>query len=452
MKKYHFKVHFTLSEEESWAALNSGKLAASATTVDVLAAYGKQFNVVVPALISFSRGADGVVLLSTIKDIRDLTGKTVVVSKFTESDFFMRYLAGKNGLAIHTRSGLDDAAASDMLNLIYTPRVDDTTKVFEQSLNKSNPQFGGCVGWEPMTTNLVQNSKGKAYIKTTNRNQLIIADILVVNRGFAEKHPDMVQGLVEGLLQGNKNINEIKKGKEGNAELDLLAKAFTTDPSDAYDRDSIREELDKVDFANYPLNEAFFKDKMPLGGSFNGIYEEAVKCYGDLVDSNIDPSIFIDTKPLNALGTLHEFQSERISIDPSPGPISNNRSRVVWKNVRFLFDRNQYDNIDRNEGENGANLDFISNFVRLSPGSLLKLTGHLDDSNAKLQGKAWAAKYAPLAMSESLKRAETIKQMLVRSSGLEPSQIETDGKGWSESLGSDPEKNRRVEVQIFTLE
>ena len=60
-KNYHFKVKFTLSEEESWPALNSGKMAASATTVDVLAAYGKQFNVIVPALISFSRGSDQVV-------------------------------------------------------------------------------------------------------------------------------------------------------------------------------------------------------------------------------------------------------------------------------------------------------------------------------------------------------------------------------------------------------
>jgi hypothetical protein len=34
-----------------------------------------------------------------------------------------------------------------------------------------------------MTTNLVQKSKGKAYIKTTNRNQLIIADILVCSLG-----------------------------------------------------------------------------------------------------------------------------------------------------------------------------------------------------------------------------------------------------------------------------
>ena len=36
-----YKVKLTISEEESWSALNSGKLAASVTTVDVLAVYGR---------------------------------------------------------------------------------------------------------------------------------------------------------------------------------------------------------------------------------------------------------------------------------------------------------------------------------------------------------------------------------------------------------------------------
>jgi NitT/TauT family transport system substrate-binding protein len=452
-KNYHFKVKFTLSEEESWPALNSGKMAASATTVDVLAAYGKQFNVIVPALISFSRGADGIVLQSDVKDIRDLAGKTVVVSKFTESDFFMRYLADKNGLLINMRQDLRDPPDPNKLNLVFAARVDDTTKVFEASLRRGKNELAGCVGWAPMTTDLVQKSKGRAYIETTNRNQLIIADILVVNRGFAEKHPEMVKGLVHGLLEGNRLVDEVKKGKSGGAALDLLAKAFTTDPKDAYDRDSMRGELGKVDLSNYPLNSAFFEDKMPLGGSFDGIYQEAVRCYGkELIDTEVDPSIFVDQKYLKEIGKIPEFAHQVSSIGAIPGPIPNKLASVVRKNVRFVFDRNQYDQIDPNAGDNRSNLEFIGKFVRVSPGSLLKLIGHIDDTNAKAQGKDWAKKYSPLAVNESLKRAATIKKILVENYALDPSQIETDGKGWNEPLGSDPEQNRRVEVQIFSLE
>ncbi|HMJ66947.1 MAG TPA: hypothetical protein VK615_16510, partial [Candidatus Binatia bacterium] len=50
-KKHGFKVRIKLSEEESWSALNTGKMAASATTVDVLAIHGRQFQVLVPAQI-----------------------------------------------------------------------------------------------------------------------------------------------------------------------------------------------------------------------------------------------------------------------------------------------------------------------------------------------------------------------------------------------------------------
>src|SRR5688500_11046709 len=87
-QKHGFKLKITLSEEESWSALNSGKMAASATTVDVLAVYGKQFQVVVPAQIGFSRGADGIVVRSDIKRINGLKGRILAPAQFNEADFF----------------------------------------------------------------------------------------------------------------------------------------------------------------------------------------------------------------------------------------------------------------------------------------------------------------------------------------------------------------------------
>jgi NitT/TauT family transport system substrate-binding protein len=98
--KYGFKVRLKLSEEESWNALNAGKMAASATTADVLAVYGRQFQVVVPAQISYSRGADGLVVRNEIRKVNDLKGKIVSAAQFTESDFFIRYLAHEAGLPI----------------------------------------------------------------------------------------------------------------------------------------------------------------------------------------------------------------------------------------------------------------------------------------------------------------------------------------------------------------
>ena len=48
-KNRGFKVKLTVSEDENWSDLNEGKIAGSVTTVDVLAAYGRQLHAVVPA-------------------------------------------------------------------------------------------------------------------------------------------------------------------------------------------------------------------------------------------------------------------------------------------------------------------------------------------------------------------------------------------------------------------
>src|SRR6185503_17973798 len=118
-KKHGFKVRIKLSEEESWSALNSGKMAASATTADVLAIYGRQFNVVVPVQIGFSRGADGIVVSKDIRRINDLKGKILAASQFTEADFFIRYLAQEAGLAVHMLSDIKDKPDPTKINLVY---------------------------------------------------------------------------------------------------------------------------------------------------------------------------------------------------------------------------------------------------------------------------------------------------------------------------------------------
>ena len=100
-KKHHFKVKLSLSEEEASGRLNHGDMAASATTADVLPVSGKHYEVVVPAQIGFSRGADGIVVRSDIKRVNDLKGKVLSCCQFTESDFFIRYLAQEAGMAVN---------------------------------------------------------------------------------------------------------------------------------------------------------------------------------------------------------------------------------------------------------------------------------------------------------------------------------------------------------------
>src|SRR6266536_659841 len=233
-KKHGFKVAIRLSEEESWSALNSGKMAASATTVDVLAIYGRQFHVVVPAQIGFSRGADGVVVRSDIKRINQLKGKTLATAQFTEAEFFLRYLAQEAGLEISPLPDLKSSPDPDKLNLVFCKDAFAAGDFFLREVLGDHRRLAGCVTWAPKTTEVADGSAGKAHVLATSRNVLIVADVLVVNKGFAQQNPAMTAGLVTGLLEGTRMVRDNPA-----AWYDVIAKAFK------WDREQTKGELAK---------------------------------------------------------------------------------------------------------------------------------------------------------------------------------------------------------------
>src|SRR6266536_1676433 len=290
-KKHGFKLAIKLSEEESWSALNSGKMAASATTVDVLAIYGRQFQVVVPAQIGFSRGADGVVVRSDLKRINHLKGKPLATSQFTEAEFFIRYLAQEAGLGINTLPDLKTAPDPDRLNLVFCKDAFAAGDFFLRDVVNSRGLVAGCVTWAPKTTEVAEQSGGKAHVLATSRNLLIVADVLVVNKGFAQQNPTMLAGLVNGLLEGNRLVRD-----NPTAWLEVIAKAFK------WDREQTKGELAKVHLSNLPENLAFFSGAIDAAGSFGGIYQSAVFSYGNaMIKEPVDGDRFLDLEPLKAL-------------------------------------------------------------------------------------------------------------------------------------------------------
>jgi NitT/TauT family transport system substrate-binding protein len=56
------------------------------------------------------------------------------------------------------------------------------------------------------------------------------------------------------------------------------------------------------------------------------------------------------------------------------------------------------------------------------------------------------------AMELSKQRANEIRRVLIEKLNVTPARLETIGRGWEEPSSSDAEKNRRVEVQWFTVE
>ncbi len=446
-RKHGFKVRIKLSEEESWSALNSGKMAASATTVDVLAVYGKQFQVVVPAQIGFSRGADGVVVPTDVKRINGLKGRILATAQFTEADFFIRYLAQEAGLGVQMLANLKERPAPDRLNLVFCSDAFAAGDLFLQELKEGRNRLAGCVTWAPKTTEVVAQSGDKAHILATSVNLLIIADILIVNKGFAQQHTNLVAGLAHGLLEGNRMVRDNPA-----AHYDVIGKAFR------WEREQTKAELAKVHLSNLPENLAFFSGAIDAAGSFGGIYQAAVYSYGrDLVKDPVDSERFVDLKHLKAIEQTGEFKEQKMAIAPirQAGSAAVEGDPVLSKDIRFLFAPNSA-GLDQSYAENLNHLETIKKLLQVSPGSTVLLRGHVDNSKVeefrKTGGEAYVRTMALRSVELSRNRAAEIKRLLAERHGVDPGRIDIVGRGWEEPVGSDPEQNRRVEVQWYMLE
>ncbi len=445
-RQHGFKVRLKLSEEESWPALNTGRIAASATTVDVLTAYCRNFQVTAPVQIGFSRGADGLVVRKDIRRINDLKGRTLVTSQFTEADFFIRYLTQEAGLGVHMLPSPDARPQPDKVNLLFAKDAFTAGDLFLKNLLAGGTQLAGCVTWAPKTTEVVDASKGAAVLLTTNKNLLIVADILVVNKGFAAAHPKLVAGLVAGVLEGNRLVRDNPA-----PHLPLLARAFK------WDADKARTELAKVHFSNLPENLAFYSGAIDAAGSFAGIYSSATLAYGTLIDQPVDSERYMDATHLKALQAAGAFAGQQIAIAPirSAAGGALEGDPLLTKDIRFLFEPNSA-KLDMAYPANLAALESIKRLLQVSPGSTILLRGHVDnamvDSFRKQGGDAFVRQMALKAMELSKNRAGEIRRVLIEKLAVAPARLETVGRGWEEPAGTDAEQNRRVEVQWFTVE
>jgi NitT/TauT family transport system substrate-binding protein len=416
------------------------------TTVDVLAAYGRQLHAVVPAQIGFSRGADGVIVRSDIKRINQLKGQTIAAAQFTEVDFFIRYLAQEAGLPIHTLGSLDATPHPDRLNLVYTDDGFTAGDLFASDLKSGKNRLAGAVTWEPKVSEVVDGSGGKAHILTTNRNLLIVADVLILHRGFAEQHPKVAEGLVQGLLEGNRMVRD-----RPDQYLDVVGRAFK------WTRDDTKSELANVHLSNLPENRAFFSGAIDAAGSFGGIYQSAVLAYGsDLIKDPPDASYFVRGQHLEAVEKAGLFKEQVIAIAPirTGTSASVETDPLLSKDIRFLFEPNLA-TLDMSNQENMRNLDVIKKMLQVSPGSTMLLRGHVDNAQVPVfrqkGGEAYVRKMALSAMELSKNRAGEIRRLLIEKFNVDPKRLDIVGRGWEEPAGSDSAQNRRVEVQWFTI-
>jgi NitT/TauT family transport system substrate-binding protein len=308
--------------------------------------------------------------------------------------------------------------------------------------------LNGCVGWTPKTDEVIEASKGAAKTLVSNRNLLVIADVLAVNKGFAKAHPEMVKGLVHGILEGNRRL------RDNQAEnLGVVAKAFKWSEADA------RDELAHVHLSNAPENRAFFAGTIDSAGSFGGIFQSSVLAYGSVIKNPADPARFVDSSFLDAIAKRSPFSEQKIAIAPirTSTQAALEGDPLLSKDIRFFFEPNS-SNLDRNAPQNQEYLQTIKRFLQVSPGSTVLLRGHVDNARVnefrQSGGEQLVQSMALKAMELSRQRAIAVSDaLLAKFPDIDKARVEAVGRGWEEPSGAtDNAQNRRVEVQWFTIE
>lgn len=446
-----FKLKITLSEEDSWDDLQQGRIAGTATTADVLANYGRQWQTTVPMQIAWSRGATGIIVKNEIRRINDLKGRLVATAPFTEAEFFIRYLAQEAGLPVERLDGIDSPPNAGAINLVFLGDAFEAGDAFVADLESGAGKLAACVTWAPKTTEIVEGSGGKAHQLIDNRNLLIVADILLFNKAFATENPAIVQKLVEGTLLKNE---EIRANPDAHAAA--LAQAFS-----AYEwsEADAKEELARVHLSNLPENLSFFRGSIAEAGSFASVYQSANLAYGsELLPRPVDSSFFADLTALEAIAAGGQMSGQIASIEPvktsQQEPLENDP--LLTRDIRFFFLPNDF-RLDMANPENARLLGDVNRLLGVSPGSVVLLRGHVDDARRQeflnQGGETLVRSLALKAIELSTQRAGEVKsQLLSAYPTIDPSRVETVGRGWEEPAGTDSELNRRVEVQWFTLE
>lgn len=299
-----FKVRLSISEKENWADVAEGRLAAAPTTADSVTFWSSELENVVPLLIGYSRGADAVVTREEVSRFEQLKGKIVATAQSTEAEFLVRYLAKRSGLGVTGLTRPDATPDEDTVNLVFAQDGPAACDALLNELIFDRGRIWGCAAWEPKTSEVVRRSGGAAQFLTTNRNLLMIADVLIVNSGLVSQHPKAVAELVQGILEGNKIVRNNPE-----SQLTVIARAF------GWTRDKTRRELRRVQLANLPENLDFFSGKPTDVGSFAHIYERTLEAYGPAILPRAAPiEKLFDIKYLQDLRDNVTFADQRASI------------------------------------------------------------------------------------------------------------------------------------------
>ena len=445
-----FKIELVLIDDpvQMRDAYAAGEVPIGWATLDMLPLFVDSFakdSRIMPRVyqqVDFSNGGDGIVVRESIKTVRDLAGKKLVMAQNSPSQFF--------ALNMLVAGGLQPAD----VEMVYVNTAFEAAAAFNR-----DKSIAGCVSWAPDIYNLA-DAKGNRMLVTTQTANRLIADVWFARADFAKDHPDMIEAIVRGIFDA---MDELKSESARKEVAQLMADGYTIPAADALSM------LGDAHSTNWAENYQFFINRNNPA-NFERIWKQAYMLYRRIGAISNNPVPFdqvMDFSVIQKLGKEPKYAESKDEYGAALSPktvqqIRAENEEILTNTIVIHFFPNSAElrkkvirRIDGKDVEEPYDarvelvLDEAGALAKQFGNARIVVEGHTDSS---MKGAVPAAMVREL----SLERARAVKDALVEKFKFDDNRFAVDGLGWDRPADDDhPDNhalNRRVEIKVYAAE
>jgi NitT/TauT family transport system substrate-binding protein len=392
--------------------------------------------------VDFSNGGDGIVVRESIKTVKDLAGKKLVLAQNSPSQFFALNMLVAGGLQ------------PGDVDMVYTDDAFQAAAAFN-----AQKELAGCVSWAPDIYNL-EKAKGNRMLVTTQTANRLIADVWFARADFAKDHPDKIEAIVRGIFDA---MSALKTEGAKAKVAELMAAGYNIPATDTLAM------LGDAHSTNWAENYQFFINRNNPA-NFERIWKQAYYLYrriGAITNPPVPFDQVMDFSVIQKLGGEKKYAETKDEYAKALPPktlsqIRAENEEILTNTVVIHFFPNSWDlrkkivrRIDGKDVEEPYDpsvdlvLDEVGALAKQFGNSRIVIEGHTDSS---MKGQV------PPAMVKELsrQRAGSVKESLVGKYEFDENRFAVDGIGWDRP--ADPEQpdnhalNRRVEIKVYSAE
>jgi outer membrane protein OmpA-like peptidoglycan-associated protein/ABC-type nitrate/sulfonate/bicarbonate transport system substrate-binding protein len=392
--------------------------------------------------VDWSNGGDGIVVRSEIKTVGDLRGKKIVLAQNSPSHYFALNMLVTGGLQ------------PSEVQWTFTSDAFQAAAAFN-----AQKDIAAAVSWAPDIYNLSEARGNRMLVDTTVANKLI-ADVWFARADFAQDHKDICEGLVRGIFDA---MVELKSDAARQNVAKLMGEGYNLPADEAMGM------LGDAHSTNWAENYQFFLNQNNPA-NFETVWRKAYYLYRKIGSVSHQPVPFnqvMDFSLIQKLGQEPKYANQKNEYQVNyplrtAGEIRGEADEVITQVEFIQFAPNDWDlyhkvtrTVDGKEVEQlyYPQADMVLKGIAETVGQFgmasVIIEGHADSS---MKGRISPS----LARELSLRRANAVKEALVRNHDLDPDQFAVDGIGWDRPLDPDDPlnqaKNRRVEIKIYPAE